>query len=177
MIKILAGASAVAFLGLAGCAAVPTNPQRYGTVTSIEPHWETVTFFDPAVGCTVYHNDTVDPSAAGAVIGGAAGYILSGGFLGTIVGAGAGAVIDGEVVHNDTQVCVEGEPPQDQQVISHFNVTYEYNGYTAKGTTLTQYQVGDLMPLENVKAYTKVEEWPPVPMPLSEPSATITVEK
>ena len=177
MIKILAGAGAVAVLGLAGCAAVPSTSQRYGTVTSIEPHWETVTFFDPAVGCTMYHNDTVDPSAAGAIIGGAAGYILSGGFLGTIVGAGAGAVIDGDVVHNDTQVCVEGQPPQDQQVISHFNVTYEYNGYTAKGTTLTQYQVGDQMPLENVKAYTKVKEAPSVPMPLPESSATITVEK
>jgi len=177
MMKILSIAGVVGLAGLAGCSVNPYNEARYGTITSVTPHWETVTFFDPAEGCTVYHNDRVDPSTEGAIIGGAAGYILTGGFLGTVIGAGAGAVVDGDVIHNDEKVCVEGQPPQDQQVISHFNVTYDYNGYEGRGTSMTQYQVGDLIPLNNVQAIARVEETPMVPTPLPDAGVSVTVEK
>ena len=176
MFKILAGVS-VLCLTLVGCA-VPYAEQRYGTVTSVTPHWETVTFFDPASGCTVYREDEIDPSARGAIIGGVAGYIVSGGVLGTIVGATAGSVIDGDANTDTHQVCVEGQPPQEQQVISHFNITYEYDGHTAYGTSMTQYEVGDSIPLFEVQALAKVDPATgPIPAVRSKADDAVFTEK
>jgi uncharacterized protein YcfJ len=180
MMKILAGAGILSLAGLAGCAVTsPYNEVRYGTVTSVTPHWETVTFFDPAAGCTVYNEGDVDPSARGAVIGGVAGYILTGGIVGTAIAATAGAVIDGDVNNETRRVCYDGSEPQEQQVVSHFNVTYDYNGYEARGTTMTQYQVGDLMPLDNVQAIARVQDTVVVPeaRPVTETTSTIIYEK
>lgn len=156
MLKILAGFGAVA--ALTGCA-IGAMPQQYGTVTSIEPHWETVSFFPPESNCTVYRNDQVELSTTGAIIGAGAGYILSGGLLVPTLGAaGAGAVAFGEI-DNGSVICENANlPPQDQQVISHFNVVYEYNGYEAKGTSMTQYSVGDSIPLNFATAYAKPKE-------------------
>ena len=64
-----------------------------------------------------------------------------------------------------------------RSVISHFNVTYDYNGYEGHGTTMTQYQVGDLIPLNNVRAIARVEEAPVVPTPPTGSGVSVTIEK
>ena len=164
MIKVLAGVAGLAAVGLTGCS-VYNAPVPYGRVLTIEPHWETVSFF-PAENCTAYETGGVELDGTGAIIGAGAGYILSGGLLGTVVGAGAGAYLGGEDTRATNVVCDEPGYAEDRQVISHFNVTYDYNGQVGKGTTMTQYAVGDMMPLTNVNGPVVVrDETVTVPMP------------
>lgn len=177
MLKVLAGVAGLAAVGLTGCAVVA--PTQYGRVLTIEPHWETVSFFPPE-NCTSYQTGNVDLDGAGAIIGAGAGYVLTGGLLGTVVGAGAGAYIGGEDNRVNNVVCDPVDYPQDRQVISHFNVTYDYNGQVGKGTTMTQYAVGDMMPLTNVDQPVVVRERAvvvPAPRPTEDTTATVTYEK
>jgi hypothetical protein len=152
MFKIIAG---IAVAGaLTGCA-IGAEPQAFGVVRSIEPHYETVSFFPPDANCTVYPHYQQELSSSGALVGAAAGYVLSGGLLvPTLAVGGAGAVAFGNIENYSNVVCENDYlPPVEQEVISHFVVTYEYKGYEGRGTTLTQYQVGDSIPLSHAQTY------------------------
>lgn len=154
MFKIIAG---VAVAGaLTGCA-IGAEPQAFGVVRSIEPHYETVSFFPPDANCTVYPHYQQELSPSGALVGAATGYVLSGGLLvPTLAVGGAGAVAFGNVENHSNVVCENDYlPPVEQEVISHFNVTYEYKGYEGRGTTQTQYRVGDSIPLSHTQTYAR----------------------
>ena len=74
----------------------------------------------------------------------------------TLAVGGAGAVAFGNVENHSNVVCENDFlPPVEQEVISHFNVTYEYKGYEGRGTTQTQYQVGDSIPLSHTQTYAR----------------------
>jgi hypothetical protein len=103
----------------------------------------------------VYPHYQQELSSSGALVGAAAGYVLSGGLLvPTLAVGGAGAVAFGNIENYSNVVCENDYlPPVEQEVISHFVVTYEYKGYEGRGTTLTQYQVGDSIPLSHAQTY------------------------
>ena len=150
---------------LTALTAVPAIADSFGDtaqVLSSTPNYRTVMTQDcHTEDRQVMTQASADRPMGGSILGGIAGALLGSRFGGgngriaaSAVGAVTGAVVgdrmqnDGsnqqpqqQVSYQPTRVC----NPIEQQVISGYNVTYQYAGHT--GHTMTQQQPGDTIPV------------------------------
>lgn len=114
----------------------PFKPHRYSTVTAAYPTEWTI---DVPKTVTTYHN----PKPVGTVLGATAGYLLTGGLLGTVAGGVAGHSIAGEERQVTTTV-IEKLPMKGYLTImsdgESFRTIYKFSkGQTLDTSKLTKY--------------------------------------